>query len=112
MTSNKKMNNKVKVSKFWAMGGVCLIELWPDLPYMLGKPYFFGANSIKSLAKVYEELREMTYAAAEKTGRTDIYMGMLIRSISFKLDGFWYECENAFLLRDSDYLYVKEKVCK
>lgn len=105
------MNNKVKVSKFWAMGGVCFVELWPDLPFMLGKTYFFGANSIKSLGEVYKEVREMTYLAAKKFG-IDADMGKLIRSISFRLDGFWYECENAFLLRDSDYLYIKERAFK
>ncbi len=106
------MNNKIRVKKFFEMGGVVMIELRKDLYYMFGKPWLVGANSIKSLGEVFKELREMTYLIVEKTGHTNIDIGMLISSVSFELDGFWYECENFFLLRESDYLYIKERIYK
>lgn len=106
------MNNKVRVKKFFEMGGVVMIELRKDWCYMFGKPWLIGANSLKSLREVFKELREITYLMVEKTGHTNIDIVMLICSVSFELDGFWYECEKFFLLRESDYLYIKERICK
>lgn len=106
------MNNKVKVSKFWLMGGVCRIELWPDLPYMLGKPWLLGACSRKEFLDVSSQITDISVEGEIKYRiRSD--SSNLVRSVRFLLDGFFYEYRgNVWGLMDDDYLYIKERIFK
>ena len=112
MANNKKMNNKVRVSKFWLMGGVCRIELWPDLPYMLGEPWLLGARSIEGIKDVRKRIEELSDKGSMKCGRV-ILANSLVRSVSFLLDNFFYEYYGyVWDLEDDDYLHIKERIFK
>ena len=113
MASIEKMNNKIKVSKFWAMGGVCCVELWPDVPYNLGEPWLYYADSLESLVEIRRKLVKIKHDG-EKLFRTRIEILRQIRRISFRVGGFWYEHRygSIWQLEDNDYLYIKERVYK
>jgi hypothetical protein len=110
MASVEKLNNKVKVSKFWAMGGICQIELWPDLPYMLRKPCLYYANSTERLREVEKEINDICDMGTKKFG-LPIFFVQMICSISFYLDGFKYECRygSVWYMEENEYLYIKER---
>lgn len=110
MASVEKMNNKVKLSKFWLMGGVCQIELWPDLPYMLKKYWLYYVSSTERLREVEKEIKDICDTGTMKFG-VPIFFEQMIRSISFYLDGFKYECRygSVWYMEENEYLYIKER---
>ena len=109
MACDKKINNKIKLSKFWAMGGRCYVELWPELPHMLGKQWYFCANSFEKLADVYREILNISFDAVVLK-RIKVNQYQLVRSVGFLLDGFWYEYnDNVWMIRENDYLFIKER---
>lgn len=110
MACDKKINNKIKLSKFWAMGGVCVVELWPDLPYRLGKPWWFAAGSTEEFYDIKRQIEKISDMGTVKYGLMTLSMN-LVRGVSFRLDGFYYECNgyNVWDLEDDDYLKIKER---
>lgn len=102
------MNNKIKVSTFFKAGGVCVIELWPDLPHVLGKPWIYYADSIERIAEISKEIDDICYEARNKY-HIKIMRINIISSINFKLDRFFYEAVYPFDLREDEYLRVKYK---
>lgn len=106
------MNNKIRVSKFWAMGGRCLIELWPHLPYLLGKPWLIGARSRKEFLEASKQITDISVEGEIKYRiRSD--SSLLVRSVRFLLDDFFYEYHgNVWGLMDDDYLYIEERIFK
>jgi hypothetical protein len=108
----KKINNKVKLSKFWAMGGRCRIELWPDLPYHFGEPWLLGARSIEEMKDVRKRIEELSNKGSMMCGKV-ITANSLVCSVSFLLDNFFYEYYGyVWDLENDDYLHIKERVYK
>ena len=102
------MNNKIKVSTFFKAGGVCVIELWPDLPHVLGKPWIYYADSIERIAEIKKEIEDICYTARGKFC-TNIYWKQLVSAVNFKLDRCFYEAYDPFYLEEDEYLRVKYK---
>lgn len=76
--------NKIKVSKFFEMGGVVEIRLYANL-YKKGFDIFFSANSAKSLSSAEEKL-EYIVEELRSEYNSDFSIDSIIDSIILLLD--------------------------
>lgn len=90
------MNNKISIRKFWQAGGLCEIELYPEIAYITGEYFCLYANSAKSFREAWRKLElircELEYKTKHKFENEEV----LIRNVRFSINGISYKCEDNF----------------
>ena len=92
------MNNKIKIDNFWKAGGICEMELYPDITRFLNTGYVLFANSKKSFIESYRKLFSIYTELLYKYNIPLKSEKQLIRSVRFLLNGISYTLDGNFPL--------------
>ena len=90
------MNNKIKIDSFWKAGGICEIELYPDITHFLKADYVLFANSKESFIESYRKLFATYTELLYKYNIPLKSEKQLIRSVRFLLNGISYTLDGNF----------------
>jgi hypothetical protein len=92
------MNNKIKIDNFWKAGGICEIELYPDITRFLNTGYVLFANSKESFIESYRKLFSIYTELLYKYNVGIRSEKHIIRSVRFLLNGISYTLDGNFPL--------------